>query len=80
VVGYRSARREAEIETLNTVLNTLDLSESKRSFKRLVNTPLKSSHANQPLAEFAYSEVAARGGTVFAAQPEALAESNSVKQ
>ena len=80
VVGYRSARRELELEALNTALNTLDLSESKRSFKRLVNTPLESSHAKRPLAKFAYSEVAARAATVFGAQPEALAETNTLKQ
>lgn len=80
VVGYRSAVRERELDTLNTVLNALDLGESKRSFKRLVNMPLKSSNAKQPVAEFAYSEVAARAATVFAAQSEALAESNTLEQ
>jgi CHAD domain-containing protein len=80
VVGYRSAVRERELDTLNTTLNALDLGESKLSFERLVNTPLKSSHAKQPVAEFAYREVADRAATVFAAQPGALAESNTLKQ
>lgn len=80
VVGYRSARRELELDALNTALNALDLGESKRSFKQLVNTPLRSSSAKQTLAEFAYSEVAARAATAFAAQPQALAESRTLEQ
>ncbi|MBW6468152.1 MAG: CHAD domain-containing protein [Coriobacteriia bacterium] len=79
-VGYRMGQREHELGVLNAVLGKLDLEESRRSFKALVDSPSDSAVADRTLAEFAHAEVAVRAATVFEAQPPALDEDNIASQ
>lgn len=79
-VGYRMGQREHELQALNARLGTLDLEESRRSFRTLVGDLADSGVAGRTLAEFAHAEVAVRAATVFGAQPAALDEGSIAAQ
>jgi len=75
MVGYRTGRRERELEALNRELAALDLARARSSFERMAWSVADSEAARRPLADFAYAAVAERVGVVAAAQPAALVES-----
>ncbi|MGB4442317.1 MAG: CHAD domain-containing protein [Coriobacteriia bacterium] len=80
MVGYRTGRREHELDVLDAELAGLDLAENRRSFESFARRLADPASAGEPLAGFAYGAVAERAATVFGAQPAALVSEHVTRQ
>lgn len=80
MIGYRTSRRERELEVLNEQMHRLDLGGNRRAFERLVQAVADSDEAWSPLHEYAHAAVAERAAVVFSAQPQALPVENVEQQ